>query len=60
MTLRPLNVPHAEDLYMIERERGSGYQSYPDYLDLRDRNRTFDGLAAYNIDEAGLDKSFEF
>ena len=24
-------------------------QSYPDYLDLRDRNQSFDGLAAYTI-----------
>jgi predicted permease len=55
LILRPLNVPQARDLFMIEREKGNGYQSYPDYLDLRDRNRSFDGLAAYNIDQAGLD-----
>ena len=30
-------------------------QSYPDYRDLRDRNRSFDGLIAYDIDTAGLD-----
>ncbi|MFZ0886199.1 MAG: ADOP family duplicated permease, partial [Candidatus Acidiferrales bacterium] len=30
-------------------------QSYPDYLDLRDRNRSFDGLAAFNVAAAGLD-----
>jgi predicted permease len=55
LILRPLNVPQAQDLFMIERERGNGNASYPDYLDLRDRNRSFDGLAAYNIDPAGLD-----
>ena len=55
LILRPLNVPQAQDLFMIEREKGTGYQSYPDYLDLRERNRSFDGLAAYNIDQAGLD-----
>ena len=55
LVLRPLNVPQAQDLYMIEREKGSGYASYPDYLDLRDRNRSFDGLAAYNADQVGLD-----
>jgi predicted permease len=53
--LRPLNVPQAQDLFMIERTKGSGNASYPDYQDLRDRNRSFDGLAAYNIDPAGLD-----
>jgi hypothetical protein len=46
LILRPLNVPRAESLYAIERNRLL-WQSYPDYLDLRDRNRSFDGLAAY-------------
>jgi predicted permease len=54
--LRPLNVPRAESFYGIQRVSAWGtYQSYPDYLDLRDRNRTFEGLAAYNIAAAGLD-----
>ncbi len=53
--LRPLNVPQADSLFMIEREKGSGNSSYPDYVDLRDRNRSFDGLAAYNPNQAGLD-----
>ncbi len=55
LILRPLNVPQEQDLYMIERERGDGMLSYPDYLDVRDRNRSFDGLAAYTLDLAGLD-----
>jgi len=29
--------------------------SYPDYLDLRDRNRSFEDLAAFNNFFAGLD-----
>ncbi len=56
LILRPLNVPRPESLYGIQR--GSDRlpaQSYPDYLDLRDRNRSFDGLAAYNIGSAGLE-----
>jgi len=31
------------------------WESYPDYRDLRDRNRSFDGLAAFSIDQVGLD-----
>ncbi len=55
LILRPLNVPDAESLYGVERGRDRlPAQSYPDYLDLRARNRSFDGLAAYNISEAGL------
>jgi predicted permease len=56
LILRPLNVPRAGSLFMIWREKDhTGYQSYPDYLDLRDRNHSFDGLAAFNIAQAGLD-----
>ena len=56
LILRPLNVPRAESLYAIQHgNEASSTQSYPDYLDLRDRNRSFEDLAAYNFDEAGLD-----
>ena len=56
LILRPLNVPEAQSLYEIKRaDTKFPYQSYPDYLDLRDRNRSFDGLAAYNVAQAGLD-----
>ena len=46
----------AQSLYTIERG-GDKEQatSYPDYLDLRDRNRSFEGLTAYIIVPAGLD-----
>ena len=52
LILRPLNVPHPETLFMLERAYGSETtpsQSYPDYRDLRDRNRSFDSLVMYNI-----------
>ncbi len=53
LILRPLDVPQSQSLYGIEHG-DSGYISYPDYIDLRDRNRSFDGLAAVNIAQAGL------
>jgi predicted permease len=56
LILRPLNVPHPQSLYTIER---GGYKeqstSYPDYLDLRDRNRSFEALTAYILAPVGLD-----
>jgi predicted permease len=56
LILRPLNVPDAQSLYTIER---GGFKdqatSYPDYLDLRDRNRTFDALTAYILTQVILD-----
>jgi predicted permease len=54
--LRPLDVPHAESLYALQHgDEASGYESYADYLDLRDRNRTFESLLAYNATQLGLD-----
>ncbi len=57
LILRPLNVPQAESLYAIERRASflDPSQSYPNYRDLRERNRCFDDLAGYTIGEAGLD-----
>ena len=59
LVLRPLNVPHAENLFMLERTFGADNtpsQSYPDYLDLRERNRSFESLVTYYImGPAGLD-----
>jgi hypothetical protein len=53
--LRPLDVPQAQGLYGLEHgNEHSMYESYPDYLDLRDRNRSFDGLAAFDIEPAAL------
>jgi predicted permease len=56
LILRSLNVPQAQTLYTLGHgsDKDSS-ESYPDYLDLRDRSRSFDGLIAYNIDQAGLD-----
>jgi predicted permease len=54
--LRALNVPRAKSLYILEHGTDNdSSESYPDYVDLRDRNRSFDGLIAYNIDQAALD-----
>jgi predicted permease len=56
LVLRAVDVPQPESLWGIERsDEDNPVESYPDYLDLRDRNRSFDSLAAYRITEAGLD-----
>ncbi len=56
LILRPLNVPRPESLYLIEhgRDKSTGL-SYPDFLDVRGRNRSFDGVAVSNTSEVGLD-----
>ena len=54
LVLHTLNVPNSKSFYSIE-ERGQSLNSYPDYQDLRDRNRSFDGVLALNFAAAGLD-----
>ena len=56
VVLRPLDVPDAATLYGIEHaNEHSMYESYPDYRDLRDRNRSFTDLAGFTISQAGMD-----
>ena len=59
LVLRPLDVPRSENLFMLQRDyrqEPSPSQSYPDYLDLRDRNRSFESLVSYEISGGvGLD-----
>lgn len=56
LILRPLDVPRADSLYSIEFAKDKmPVQSYPDYIDLRDRNRSFEMLTACNFGDAGLD-----
>lgn len=56
IVLHPLNVPHAQNLFMVQRFKYPS-QSYPDYVDLRDRNRTFDSLVMFDIiGPVGVDK----
>src|SRR5215467_6677946 len=54
LVLRPLNLPKEKSLYGIDHN-GIGFESYPNYRDMRERNRSFEDLAAYNIVAAGVD-----
>lgn len=52
LVLRPVDVPDAANLYMLQRAFAKGStpsQSYPDYLDFRDKNHTFSSVMAFNI-----------
>ncbi len=61
LILRPLPLPNAQQLVSFNRLGNTGdmysstpAQSYPDYRDLRDNNRTFSGVAAYAIKRGGV------
>ena len=56
LVLRPLNVPEAERLFVVQHGSDVASHSYPDYLDLRQRNRSFDDVAVFAISQSGLDE----
>ena len=49
LLLHTLNVPNANTLYGTEYGTDQQFQSYPNYLDLRDRMHSFVDLAAFNF-----------
>jgi predicted permease len=49
LLLKTLNVPNAKSLYGTQYSADPQFQSYPNYLDLRDRNHSFQDLAAFNF-----------
>lgn len=54
--LHPLDVPQPDTLYGIQHsDEHSMRESYPDYRDLRDRNRSFDAIAGYDIEQVGVE-----
>ena len=56
LVLRPLPVEHADGLVFLETSSGFT-QSFPNYRDVRDRNTTLAGLAAYRIVPIELETS---
>jgi predicted permease len=55
LLLRPLNVPQWETLWGTMYGTNPGWQSYPNYVDLRDRNHSFEDLAAFKFAFTGMD-----
>jgi len=49
VVLRPVKLPNARNLYTVQRYDDSPSHSYPDYVDLRDRNRTFESMVMTQI-----------
>jgi predicted permease len=55
LIVRPLNVSNPQQLFNVEHKQHGWYsQSYPDYLDYRERNHTFSGMVAYESISAAL------
>jgi predicted permease len=50
LVLRPLPVPEPKSLWAVEN-----FDSYPNYVDLRDRNHSFEGMAAWKFEFTAMD-----
>jgi len=57
LLLRPLPVEHPDQLVFLETKDSGISHSFPNYQDLRDRNRTLAGLAGYRIAPMELESS---
>src|SRR5262245_26908888 len=60
--LRPINVPRASEVVMPfwgskKDPEVWGTFSYANYVDLRDQNKSFSGLLAWNMGQAGISES---
>ncbi len=55
LLFHPINVADSNQLFSLEqKQHGYDTQSYPDYLDFRDRNSTFSDIVAYKLYDAAL------
>jgi predicted permease len=55
LLLRPLNVPQWTTLWGTMYGTSPGWQSYPNYVDLRNRNHSFEDLAAFKFAFTAMD-----
>ena len=57
LLLRPLAVPRSGEIVTVHEttaQSGMSGMSYSDYLDLRDRSKSFDGLVAFTDEDIGF------
>ena len=56
LLLSPLPIPNPEQVYQLQHKSSSDINSsFPDYLQVRDRNHVFSGLAATRVMRIGLE-----
>ncbi len=55
LILRPLDVPHAERVMTLQPRDDGPFLAYPEMRDIRDGNAVFSTVAAYEIQNFGLE-----
>jgi predicted permease len=55
LILRPLDLPHADGVMTLQPKDGGPFVSYPEVRDVRDANSVFSSVAAYEVQDFGLE-----
>src|SRR5215471_16838432 len=55
LVLRSLDLPHAERVMTLQPKRDGPFVSYPEVRDVRDANSVFSSIAAYEVQDFGLE-----
>jgi hypothetical protein len=55
LILRPLDVPHADRVMTLQPKHGGPFVAYPEVRDLRDGNTVFSAVAAFEVQDFGLE-----
>jgi predicted permease len=55
LVLRTLDVPHADQVMTLQPKHGGPFLSYPEVRDVRDASTAFSAVAAFEIQDFGLE-----
>jgi predicted permease len=55
LILRPLDLPHADRVMTLQPKRGGPFVAYPEVRDVRDANTVFSAVAAFEVQDFGLE-----
>jgi predicted permease len=55
LILRPLDVPHADRVMTLQPKHGGPFVAYPEVRDVRDANTVFSAVAAFEVQDFGLE-----
>ena len=55
LVLRPLDVPHADRVMTLQPKHGGPFLAYPEVRDVRDDNTVFSAVAAFEVQDFGLE-----
>jgi predicted permease len=55
LILRPLDLPHADRVMTVQSKHAGPFVAYPEVRDLRDANTVFSAIAAFEVQDFGLE-----